>query len=300
MKTAIVHPTSGWILTHMARRLEQANPEQYSAIPYNMFIRQDRFFYDQFKVVFYMDVQNCWTSALGDILPKITHVGFFTHLDKNSPTSFRPHWQGLDGVVHMAQRYCDIFVSNGFYNRQQMTVIPFNDACDTFSLSPIKVAVVQRGGFEGKGDGFAQQVIGKLGEAGLADNFIFQFKGTGWRDMGSFDNVIINIDEDHTSYKEIYDWADFIWIPSLWEGGPMSFMEAYACGKPIISAKVGWVETFITNRDFLFDPGDVDGCVSLFKNKWRECKERRDRISHINYKECSKTLDRFILSLIGW
>ncbi|MGK3919397.1 glycosyltransferase, partial [Enterococcus faecium] len=37
---------------------------------------------------------------------------------------------------------------------------------------------------------------------------------------------------------------DYILVPSLYEGGPMSAIEALACGTPIIAPDVGWIPDY--------------------------------------------------------
>jgi glycosyltransferase involved in cell wall biosynthesis len=56
--------------------------------------------------------------------------------------------------------------------------------------------------------------------------------------------------------------AMFVVVPSEWyENAPMSVLEAYAYGKPVIGARIGGIPELIQEgrTGLLFEPGDVDG-----------------------------------------
>ena len=59
--------------------------------------------------------------------------------------------------------------------------------------------------------------------------------------------------------------ASFVIVPSEWhENNPMTIVEGYSLGKPVIGSKAGGIpELIIENKTgFLFDMGDIDDLVS--------------------------------------
>ncbi len=73
----------------------------------------------------------------------------------------------------------------------------------------------------------------------------------------------------YQSGSALRDWvrnARALVLPSEWyENAPMSVLEAYACGKPVIGARIGGIPELIDEGDtgWLFDSGDVDQLANL-------------------------------------
>jgi glycosyltransferase involved in cell wall biosynthesis len=61
--------------------------------------------------------------------------------------------------------------------------------------------------------------------------------------------------------KDLIDGAFFILVPSEWyENNPMTVLEAYASGKPVIGSKIGGIPEIIMHNEtgFLFEPGNQE------------------------------------------
>jgi len=59
---------------------------------------------------------------------------------------------------------------------------------------------------------------------------------------------------------EAYVNADVYVLPSRYETFPMSLLEAYACGKPVIASKIDGLKDLVKNEDtgLLFESGNVE------------------------------------------
>jgi glycosyltransferase involved in cell wall biosynthesis len=91
---------------------------------------------------------------------------------------------------------------------------------------------------------------GRKGEALVAD--VMDIPGIEWRFTGSgWPGGSVEV--ANGAMADFYNDLDYVLVPSLYEGGPMSVLEGLACGIPIISSDVGWVSEYphipFTNGD---------------------------------------------------
>jgi glycosyltransferase involved in cell wall biosynthesis len=82
--------------------------------------------------------------------------------------------------------------------------------------------------------------------------------------------------------------ASFIIVPSeCYENNPLTILEAYAHGKPVIGAHIGGIPELIENgkTGFLFKPGD--------KNQLQEILSEANRLEESKYLQMSKNVLAF-------
>ena len=91
--------------------------------------------------------------------------------------------------------------------------------------------------------------------------------------------------------KEAYAALDIVAIPSLREGLPNVLLEAMACGKPVIAAKVGGIPGVITDRNdgFLVPSGDSRAIADVMDELSRSAELR----NNIGFFAKRKIGDRF-------
>ena len=308
LKIGVMTQQAGWILSHITKKMCAADArfielewtgKNTVAVPKDL------------DAIYYVDVQGCFQAKLMMMAPDMTHVGMFTHLDKDSPKSMDKEWMVLDGIVHMCGRYFDEFERQGWYKAEQMCLIPPGEVKD-FTLKPLVLGVCQRGGFPGKGDGFLQEALQGLSED-VRDAVIVQFKGTGWDLSKMPHNMTVWLDDkEDRGYQEFYNVIDYLLIPSLWEGGPMAFLEALATGTPVIASDVGFVTDYIHRRPngsepshyskeghFIYDPGDVEALQEIIAELVYERLDRRAMVEDMRYRLYAERVHHFISETIG-
>ena len=82
---------------------------------------------------------------------------------------------------------------------------------------------------------------GRKGEALVRD--VLDMPGIEWHFTGSGWPLPSRALKD-ADMPAFYREMDYILVPSLYEGGPMSVIEALACGTKVIAPPIGWVPDF--------------------------------------------------------
>ena len=284
MKINIVTLDSGWILQKIAQRIKETNEDVFSLSFWKPRLDVD--------ANYYIDVQNCYGGPTNTL-----NIGYFTHLDRDSTQSLEPHWLSLDYIVHHCTRYYDIF--SQFYDKERMSVLLPGEIHEEFTLHKPVLGIFQRGQHEGKGYHFMQDLIKNYPE--VLRQFKFVFVGTGWdevlrlckeNDIKTFDYG----DSDYSIYPKLYKNIDYVLIPSLWEGGPMSVIEGWATGKPIIGAKVGFLDKDF-KADYSFEPNDKEGLINILNEIIQPLKSRREKVSHMSYQKYGEELIKIVKNL---
>ncbi|MBN2594544.1 MAG: glycosyltransferase [Sedimentisphaerales bacterium] len=78
--------------------------------------------------------------------------------------------------------------------------------------------------------------------------------------------------------KQLYENAAFLILPSeCYENAPMTILEAYACGKPVIGASMGGIPEMIDDEKtgMLFKMGDAEQLAECIENLWTDKSLRR-------------------------
>jgi len=92
-------------------------------------------------------------------------------------------------------------------------------------------------------------------------------------------------------FNEIYNIMDLYVVSASLEGGPLGFIEATACGVPVVSTKVGMCLDF-QDSDMLCEVDDVEGLADRIKyakqNYYPQVKEKamelRRKLSWLNWQ----------------
>lgn len=276
MRVNVVTVSSGWILQKIAERIVSSAPDN------------EEFFLSHsprkdVDINFYVDIQNCYRGK-----SKVKDVGFFTHLDRDSVDHLlkNKRWLTCDHIIHMNKRYFDVFAN--YYPEEKMSILRPIEIFPEFTLKKLKLGIIQRGRYEGKGYDFML----RMGEHDYLKNFEFVFCGKDWEEVISLYSSkgikCYTEDEKYENYPKVYDFIDYLLIPSLWEGGPMAVPEALAKGVPIISSEVGWVPEF--NVEYMFKPNDEQGLLDILKKIRDPLLERRKKVENYSMQKYTKDL----------
>ena len=88
--------------------------------------------------------------------------------------------------------------------------------------------------------------------------------------------------------KELIRDASFVVVPSEWyENNPMTIIEAYSAGIPVIGAHIGGIPEIIDEgrTGYLFPSGDIQGL--------KEAITKAESLSEENYSEMSQAARKF-------
>jgi len=271
MRVNVVTVSTGWILQKWSERIvvegqKQGHDFTLSHNPVN-----------SVDCNLYVDIQNCYRGKTNSL-----DVGVFTHIDKNDVNTVNRNCLSLDYIVHMCDRYYQTFKS--FYPENKMSVLLPAEVNSRFSIYKPQIGIFQRGKYEGKGYDFMLGLIKNQ----IIENFKFKFVGKDWDEVvKQLQLMNIEVDyltsEDYREYQQHYHDVDYVLIPSLWEGGPMSILEGLSCGKPVISSNVGLIGEF--DVDYVYEPNDINGLIEILTKIYEPIKKRRDSVSEVTYEK---------------
>jgi glycosyltransferase involved in cell wall biosynthesis len=285
VKVNVVTVQSGWILQQIARRIVDAG----NAAGLGQFTlthgpgRED--------VNFYCDISNCYWGKTST-----KDIGLFTHVHADDIQTVRPVVASLDHIFHMAERYQFLFAESKFYPLSKMSIMRPWETPDALVFRKPRIGIFQRGKYEGKGYDFMLRLF----DFEVARDFRWHFIGNDWEgviDKAHANDIECLYYKDSeisypTEYNIVYDLVDYVLIPSKWEGGPISFLEALAKGIRVIAPDVGWVYELTYGRDLVdfFKTGSVEDLATLLEGMVSSKKIGREIVNALSYEQCARQI----------
>ena len=210
--THITIADRGWILEKLASEIAvRSNLVSVSTVP------------DPSADLQYYINYSCRRRRVGPV-----EIAFFTHSEHDEAARKR-YFDIAADVEHsvcMSKRYADELGEAGI--KDVTTITPGVDL-DAF-VPKLRIGVIGRTYHTGrKGESLVADVMDVPG-------IEWRFTGQGWPGKSVF--------VDNDKMPDFYNDLDYVLIPALYEGGPMSVLEGLACGVPIIASDVGWVNEY--------------------------------------------------------
>lgn len=131
------------------------------------------------------------------------------------------------------------------------------------------------------------------------ENFKFIFAGKFWeQEYGEkYKATGVNIEFlDRVPYHwmpDFYNRMDYLLVSSRFESGPLVFAEALACGRPVISRKVGFTPEY---NAIFYDT--VDELVKILKGIEKNFIERRKQVENLTWDNWAKEHDRIYKGVV--
>lgn len=210
--THITIADRGWILEKLAREIAvRSDLISFSTEP------------DPSADLQYYINYSCRRRRVGPV-----EIAFFTHSERDEAARKR-YFDIAADVEHsvcMSKRYADELGEAGITD-----VTTITPGVDLEAFVPkVRIGVIGRTYHTGrKGESLVADVMDVPG-------IEWRFTGQGWPGKSVF--------VDDARMPDFYNDLDYVLIPALYEGGPMSVLEGLACGVPIIASDVGWVNEY--------------------------------------------------------
>lgn len=228
----------------------------------------------------------------------VLDIGYVTHVHKNDPIEhskdichdFRRFFE-LDAYIHQSLRSYNQFLEWGFPQEKQFHLTSPIEVHKFYTT--ITLGIIQNGEVEGKGLYFLLNLL----DAFDFKNFKFILCGRGWEIVTEkmlqlgvrYEVVNYTKDQYHdVQQRVLYEKMDYLFVPSLWEGGPVAPLEAMASGVQIISSNVGLIPEF--NIEHMYEAGNADQLIQILKNVEKIRLDRRAKVEHLTYKAFNNSL----------
>jgi hypothetical protein len=193
-------------------------------------------------------------------------IAFFTHSEINE-TARRRYFDTaaeVDHCVCMSAKYAQELIEHGIPEEKISIIAPGVDL-DAFRPK-VRVGVIGRTYHTGrKGEALVAQVKDVPG-------IEWCFTGSGWPEP--------SIQVPDGSMPDFYNSLDYVLIPALYEGGPMSVLEGLACGVPIIASDVGWVNEYPHQA---FENGNAASLRKVLEDAVAERNALREAVKDVSW-----------------
>ncbi len=221
-KVHITTSDSGWILEKLASEItKRLDYVRYSIDP------------DPSAEIQYYITYGCRKKRVSPI-----ELALFTHKEHDIAAAerFDQAARDVDVAISMSNMTDEIIKSLGV---SESVCISPGVELDLFRPL-VRIGVVGRTYHTGrKGEALVRAVMDVPG-------IEWHFTGEGW--PGPAQNI------DEGKLPDFYRSMDYVLVPAINEGGPMSVLESLACGTPVIASDVGWVRDF---PHIAFEKGDA-------------------------------------------
>jgi glycosyltransferase involved in cell wall biosynthesis len=197
-------------------------------------------------------------------------IGFFTHIEPSFYQGFFTIAEQMDYCICMSSLY-----ANELYKKGVQNIFLICPGVDLDNYSPaIRIGVVGRTYETGrKGEELVKSV---MDEPGIE----WHFAGTGWPKPG-----IMYLPEEMPKF---YNNIDYLLIPAYYEGGPMSLLEALACGREVIAPPIGFVPEY---PHIEFKTGDSEDLRRVFRELMEKRQKIRDSVINRSWNSWAKHHD---------
>jgi glycosyltransferase involved in cell wall biosynthesis len=260
----IVISDSGWILEKLASEISKRLPYvKYSLHP------------DYDADIQYYITYGCRNERVSPI-----ELALFTHKEQDISTSDRFDKSAIDVdfAISMSQKTDDIIKNLGVTN--SICICPGVDI-DLFKPS-VRVGIVGRTYHTGrKGEALVRAVMDVPG-------IEWHFTGEGW--PGPAQRV------DEGKLPDFYRSMDYILVPAVNEGGPMSVLESLASGTPVIASDVGWVKDF---PHIAFERGNAESLRDVLTELVGRKMELADSVGHMTWDNWAAQHDALFQRLLA-
>lgn len=209
-----------------------------------------------------------------------TEVAFFTHLEENDSARkrFFDVASAVDHQICMADRYAKPLMKAG---HRHVSVFPPGVDLDRFRPK-VRIGVVGRTYPSGrKGEDLVRAVID-------LDGIEWHFTGEGWPLASTYYSP-----EDLPAF---YNSIDYLLVPSRYEGGPMSVIEALACGREVIASDVGWISKFPHIR---FRNGDANSLRKVLLSLVNKRERLRQSVQAYTWESWAEKHDKLFRILVS-
>ncbi|GGI86124.1 hypothetical protein GCM10007973_23360 [Polymorphobacter multimanifer] len=260
----IVLSDKGWILERLAKEIADRLPYvTYGLAP------------DPSAAIQYYVTYGCRNARVSPI-----EIALFTHREEDAGAGarFDAVAREVDHAVSMSSGTARLIEALGV--AQHSCIMPGVDL-DMFHPR-LKIAVVGRTYRTGReGEALVSAVMD-------VPDVEWHFTGPSWPGPAEH-----GADED---LPDFYRSMDYILVPALNEGGPMSVLEALASGVQVIASTVGWVPAF---PHIPFERGNAASLRQVLMNLRAERMKLRASVEHMTWDNWAAQHDELFRKLIA-